>query len=447
MYNILIIGAGLSSGALIDYVLKMAAEKGWFITVADADPYKAEAKIKGHPNGRSAWLDVHKTNDRRDLIGRADVVVSLLPAHLHLEVAYDCIKLKKHLITASYVSREMYSLGDQVREQELIFMGEMGLDPGIDHMSAMRIIDDIKAKGGKIHAFRSYTGGLVAPESDDNPWHYKISWNPRNVVLAGQGTAQYLEDGKLRYIPYHRLFRETRPVDIPGSGRWEAYANRDSLLYREMYGLSDIPNILRGTLRYPGFCKAWDALIQIGLTDADFPLFQSGELSYYELLDAYVGKYEGGSLKERVCQMLDEGPHSDVIQKLEWLGLFRKKKIKLANATPALILENLIRDKWQLREMDKDMVVMHHEVEYALEGKHYLHTSTLQLKGDNAHDTAMARTVGLPMGIFVRLVVEGAIKSRGVQIPVTKEVYAPVLKELEDYQIVFQEAIKPLKHH
>lgn len=445
MNNVLIIGAGLSSGALIDYVLRMAAERGWFITVADADPKKAEAKIKGHPNGRAAWLDVHKTNDRRDLIGRADVVVSLLPAHLHLEVANDCVKLKKHLITASYVSRNLYSLSDEVRERELIFMGEMGLDPGIDHMSAMRIIDDIKAKGGKIQAFRSYTGGLVAPESDDNPWHYKISWNPRNVVLAGQGTAQYLEDGKLRYIPYTRLFKEVRNVEVPGCGTWEAYANRDSLLYRDLYGLNDTPNILRGTFRYPGFCKAWDALIQIGLTDADFPLFQSGDISFYELLDAYVGHHEGGSLKERVCRMLGEEPESEVMQKLEWLGLFRKKKIRLPNATPALILEHLIREKWQLKEHENDMVIMHHEVEYVLDGKAQIHRSTMQLKGNGAQDTAMARTVGLPMGIFVRLVMEGAIKSRGVQIPVTREVYEPVLRELEQYGVVFREEVRPLK--
>ncbi len=445
MNNVLIVGAGLSSGALIDYVLELAAKKGSFVTVADADPYKAEAKIKGHPNGRSAWLDVLKTNDRRELIGRADIVVSLLPAHLHLEVAHDCIRLKKHLITASYVSREMDSLGDAARERELIFMGEMGLDPGIDHMSAMRMIDEIKAKGGKITAFRSYTGGLVAPESDDNPWHYKISWNPRNVVLAGQGTAQFLEDGKLRYTPYNRLFKEAHEVNVPGSGKWEAYPNRDSLLYRDIYGLQDTPNILRGTLRHTGFCKAWDALIKIGLTDAGFPLFQSGEISYYELLDAYVGKYEGGSLKERVCQMLGETPDSEVIQKLEWLGLFRKKKIRLANSTPALILEHLIREKWQLKDQDNDMVIMHHEVEYTLHGKAFLHRSSMELKGAGAKETAMAKTVGLPMGIFVRLVMEGAIKSRGVQIPVMREVYEPVLQELEQYGIVFKEDISPLK--
>jgi saccharopine dehydrogenase-like NADP-dependent oxidoreductase len=444
MNSVLIIGAGLSSGALIDYVLQKAAEKGWVVIVADNDPQKAEAKVAGHPNGRAVWLDVLKTNDRRELIARADVVVSLMPAHLHLEVAYDCIKLKKHLITASYVSQEMFALADEARERGLIFMGEMGLDPGIDHMSAMRVIDAIKDQGGSIRSFHSYTGGLVAPESDDNPWHYKVTWNPRNVVLAGQGTAQFLEDGKLRYIPYHRLFKEHRKLEIPGAGQYEAYANRDSLLYRERYGITDIPNILRGTIRHKGFCESWDALIQIGLTDAGFPILHSGEISFYELLDAYVGKYQGGSLKERVAQMLGQEPDSEVMRNLEWLGLFRKKKIRLPNATPALILEHLIREKWVLQPNDRDMILMYHELAYEMEGKSYRFTSTMQLKGNNASDTAMAQTVGLPMGIFVRMVMEGNIQARGVQIPVMKEVYEPVLKELEEYGIVFHEEVSPL---
>ena len=444
MNSVLIIGAGLSSGALIDYVLRKAAEKGWVVIVADSDLQKAEAKVASHPNGRAVWLDVLKTNDRRELIARADVVVSLMPAHLHLEVAYDCIKLKKHLITASYVSQEMFALADEARERGLIFMGEMGLDPGIDHMSAMRAIDAIKGQGGAIRSFHSYTGGLVAPESDDNPWHYKVTWNPRNVVLAGQGTAQFLEDGKLRYIPYHRLFKEHRKLEIPGAGQYEAYANRDSLLYRERYGIADIPNILRGTIRHKGFCESWDALIQIGLTDAGFPILHSGEISFYELLDAYVGKYQGGSLKERVAQMLGQAPDSEVMRNLEWLGLFRKKKIRLPNATPALILEHVIREKWVLNPNDRDMILMYHELEYELDGKSYGFKSTMQLKGNHAADTAMAQTVGLPMGIFVRMVMEGNIQARGVQIPVMKEVYDPVLKELEEYGIVFHEEVFPL---
>lgn len=439
MSNILIIGAGLSSGSLIDYILEKAQPCSWFVTVADADLEKAQQRVGNNPRGLAVWLDVQKSNDRKDLIAKADLVVSLLPAHLHLEVAHDCIKLKKHLITASYVSQELYRLGDEARDRELIFMGEMGLDPGIDHMSAMRSIDDIKARGGKLTAFRSYTGGLVAPESDNNPWHYKISWNPRNVVLAGQGTAQYLEGGKFRYIPYHRLFRTYSVVDIPGLGEFEVYPNRDSLLYRDVYGLAGIPNILRGTLRYRGFCDAWHALVRVGLTDADFPILDSAGLSYNEFLDAYVAHLPGASVKERLANLLELPVQSPVIQQLEWLGLFRKKKIRLANATPALILEELIRDKWAMAPQDKDMVVMHHEFEYELAGEPRIRTATMCLKGENRQDTAMAKTVGLPLGILVRLLMEGQIQARGVHIPVMPEVYHPVLDELSTYGIVFEE--------
>jgi saccharopine dehydrogenase (NADP+, L-glutamate forming) len=442
MHNILIIGAGLSSSALIHYVLKNAEIKGWNVTVADADPLKAEKLIAGHVMARAAWLDVMKVNDRRELISRADVVVSLIPAHLHLEVAHDCIKLKKHLITASYVSQEMYRLGDEARDRELIFMGEMGLDPGIDHMSAMRLIDGIKEDGGQITSFRSYTGGLISPESDDNPWHYKFTWNPRNVVLSGQGTAQFIENSKLKYVPYHRFFREKKIVNILNEGPIEMYANRDSLLYMDVYGLSKIPNIIRGTLRAVGFCEAWDALIQIGLTDADFPILDSGNITYHELLDAYVDQYNGGTLRERVAQLLNKPANSLVMDQLEWLGLFRKIKIKHNFATPALILENLLREKWALQPEDKDMIIMQHEVEYRKEGKKFLKISSMKLLGEDSQDTAMSKTVGLPLGIFVKLVLEGKISARGVQIPVMREVYEPVLRELEeDYSVVFNEKL------
>ena len=439
MNNILIIGAGRSATMLIKYVLEKAALYNWNVTVADSNPQLAEQKVNNHPNGRPAWLDVTKVNDRREMISRADVVVSLLPAYLHMEVAYDCVKLKKHLITASYVSKDMYRLSNEFRDRELIFMGEMGLDPGIDHMSAMMHINDIKEKGGKITAFRSYTGGLIAPESDDNPWHYKITWNPRNIVLAGQGTAQFMENGKFKYVPYQRLFQEYQVVEVPGVGQFEAYANRDSLLYREVYGLSGIPNILRGTFRPMGYCDAWAALVQIGMTDGSFPIVDSGEITFHELMEAYTSnKATGGSVKERVANMLGEEPNSAVIEKLEWLGLFRKKKIKLPNATPAQILEDLLVDKWQLKPKDKDMVVMQHEFEYEINREKKMLTSTLVMKGENDVETAMSKSVGLPLGIFVKLVMQGQITSAGVHIPVTKEVYEPVLKELEEYDIVFK---------
>lgn len=441
MNNILIIGAGRSSIALINYVLTKAKENNWSVTVADADPKLAQEKIGMHSNGRAAWLDVTKVNDRRDLIGRADVVVSLLPAHLHIEVGLDCIRLKKHLITASYVSKEMYQLGDDARDRGLIFMGEMGLDPGIDHMSAMQKINEIKDAGGKLTAFRSYTGGLIAPEClKGNPWKYKFTWNPRNVVLAGQGTAQYLEEGKFKYIPYNRLFEEYRTVKVPGFKEpFEVYANRDSLLYREVYGLADIPNILRGTMRYKGFCEAWNALVKIGLTDGSYPILNSGELTYHELMEAYVGPSNGLSVKDRIAELIEESPFSPVMKKLDWLGLFRKKRLNLENATPALILEHLLLDKWKLKKNDKDMIVMQHEFEYELEGKKKQLNSTLVMRGEDSKDTAMARLVGLPMGIFVKLVMEEKIVSRGVNIPVMQEVYNPVLEELKEYGVEFTE--------
>ncbi len=438
MNNILIIGAGRSSGALIRYLLDKSKDKNWFVTVADADPKLAEAKIGGHPNGRAVWLDATKTNDRRELITRADVVVSLLPAFLHLEVAYDCIRLRKHLINASYVSREMYSLADEARSRELIFMGEMGLDPGIDHMSAMQKIDEIRAKGGEITTFRSYTGGLVAPESDNNPWHYKFTWNPRNVVLAGQGTAQYLEDGKLKFIPYNRLFAETRSIQVPGMGEYEVYANRDSLMYVKQYGLEGTPNVLRGTVRHKGFCSAWNALVKIGMTDGEFPILHSDSLSYHELMEAFA-PVGSGTVKERIAALVGELPDSEVMSKIEWLGLFRKTRIRQSNASPAAILENILLDKWKLEPEDKDMIIMQHEFEYLLEGKRHRLRSTMVMKGENEDDTAMSRLVGLPLGIFVRLVMEGSIHLKGVQIPVMKEVYEPVLAELTQFGVTFHE--------
>lgn len=438
MKSILIIGAGRSSGALINYVLKKAEAKAWNVVVADSDLKQAEEKINGHSNGKAARLDVMDVDARRTLVGNADIVVSLLPAHLHIEVARDCISLNKHLITASYVSKEMHSLSDAARDRDLIFMGEMGLDPGIDHMSAMQKIDEIKAKGGELISFKSYTGGLVAPESDTNPWHYKFTWNPRNVILAGQGTAQYLYDKKLKFITYQRLFSDIWKIDVPNMGPFEVYANRDSLLYREQYGLKDIPTIYRGTIRYPGYCRAWDALIKIGLTDGNFPIVDSENLTHLQLMEALAPEGEG-SVQDRIAGMIGEEPNSEVMQKLEWIGLFEDTKIGLVNATPALILENLLLDKWKLEPEDNDMIIMQHVFDYKLDGKLHRLTSSMVMKGNGENDTAMARLVGLPMGIFVGLIAEGRIHTKGVHIPVMQEVYDPVLEELKEYGVEFIE--------
>jgi saccharopine dehydrogenase-like NADP-dependent oxidoreductase len=440
MKNLLIIGAGRSATALINYILDQARQHQFFVTVCDADLEQAQRKVNNHPNGRATWLDASKPNDRKDLINRHDVVVSLLPPQMHLEVAQDCIVLGKHMVTASYVSKQVFRLGDEARQRALVFMNELGLDPGIDHMSAMQRIHQIKAKGGKITAFYSYTGGLVAPENDDNPWHYKFSWNPRNVVLAGQGTAQFLEDYKLKYIPYRRLFRQYRLVDIPNMGQWEVYANRDSLLYREAYGLQNIRTLFRGTIRHRGFCDAWNALVRIGLTDATFPIVDSDQLSYHDLMEAFLGiSQHTGSVKDRMAKLLEVEPDSEIMQKLEWLGLFSKRRIKVNNATPSLILENLLLEKWALQPNEKDMVIMQHVFEYELNRKKKKLTSTLIMKGNDGYDTAMSRLVGLPLGIFVKLLMLGKISTTGVNIPTMPEVYEPVMQELEEYGVRFLE--------
>lgn len=440
MHNILIVGAGRSSSALIDYLCEAAESNNWFITVADSNLDFAKAKVKNHKNARAIWLDVSKNNDRKDHLARTDAVISLLPAHLHLEVAHDCIKFQKPFITSSYVSREMYRLGDEARDRELVFTGARGLDPGLEHIAAKKRLDDIRAMGGKVMAFRSYGGGLVAPKYlKDNPWKFKFTWNPRNLVLMGQGTAQYLEKNKKKYIPYHRLFQSYTMIDIDGVGEFEAYANRDSLLYKDVYGLSDVPNIYRGTLRYPGFCDGWNALIQIGLTDGSYPILDSERMSFHEWMEAYLQGESGGSVKERMANKLGVSPFSKVMKQLEWLGLFSKRRIKFARATPALLLETVLLDKWSLKPNEQDFIIMHHEYDYILEGERKTLVSTLQLTGENGKDTALAKVVGLPMAILLKKIMQGEITEMGMEVPMKKEVYDPILEELETYGIIFKD--------
>lgn len=441
MRNILVIGAGRSSTILINYLLDEAKKNNWFVTVADASPTLGAQKVNGHSHGRGTWLDVLKPNDRKDLMSRNDVVVSLLPPHLHYRIAKDCIKYNKHLVTASYVSRDMYRLEEQVMDASLIFMGEMGFDPGIDNMSMMRCVHNIKAQKGKINSIRSYTGDIVAPESDTNPWHYKITWNPRNLILSGQGTSQYLVKNKYKNIPYNRLFKQYRLVDIPNVGQFESYSSRDSLLYRKAYGLDKIPTLKRSILRPTGFCDAWDALVQLGLTDDTYPILESKRLTYRELTDSYLvdNPYNTGTIKERLAAFLGIGASSEVIKKIEWLGLFDRRVINIEKATPAKILENLLLKKWTPEPTDKDIVVMHHVFKYKIKNKLFRLKSTMTLKGENSTETAIAKIIGLPIGIFVKMIMKGEITDRGFEVAVQPKVYTPVFEELKDYGITFTE--------
>ncbi len=438
MNNILILGAGRCSGAMIDYILDEALKNGWYVTVGDMDPNTANEKIKNHPNGRGTWLDVTKVNDRRDLITRTDVVVSLLPAHLHLEVAHDCIKLNKQFITSAHVSHELYRLGDEARDRELIYTGQMGLDPGIGHMMARKQLDELRAKGATITSFRSYSGGLVTPDNlKNNPWKYKFTWNPRNAVLMGQGTSQYLDNKKLKHIPYNNLFESYHLVDIAGVGSFEAYPNRDSLLHKEVYGLTGIPSVMRGTLRYPGFCDGWNALVKLGLTDGSYPILNAKNMTFHEWIDAYVSNEPGSSIKDRTAHKLGKYANSKVMKQLEWLGLFRKKKINFRTATPALLLEKLLQDKCALQEKDKDLVLIQLEYKYELDGEKKQLISTLKMEGENAKNTAIAKYIGLPIAIFVKMVMNNTIKDTGINVSMKKEIYTPVLEELKEHGIVF----------
>ena len=445
MNRILILGAGRCSGAMIDYILAKAGLYGWNVTVADTNMELAIQKVKNHPNGLGTWLDATKVNDRRDLIARADLVISLLPAHLHLEVAHDSIKLNKQFITSSYVSHELYRLGDEARDRELIYTGQKGLDPGISHMIARQYLDKLRAAGADILSFRSYLGGLVSPESfGNNPWKYKFTWNPRNSVLMGQGTSQYLENNKLKYIPYINLFESYQTVSISGVGDFEMYPNRDSLLHDKAYGLEGIPSVMRGTLRYPDFCDGWNALVKLGLTDGSYPILNAKKMSFHEWIDAYVSSEPGSSLKDRTAHKLGNYASSKVMKQLEWLGLFRKKRINFRTATPALLLEKLLLNKWQLEPTDKDVVVNQLEIEYELEGKKQQVIATLNLEGEDGINTAISKYVGLPLAIITKKVMLGEITETGIHVTMKPEVYNPVLQELSSHGIQYKESMQSI---
>jgi saccharopine dehydrogenase (NADP+, L-glutamate forming) len=447
MKKILLIGAGRSSSTLIKYLLDNSQKENWQLTVGYISLELAKQKIGNHPNGRGITFDSNNEKQRKDEIKKVDLVISMLPATMHLPVAKECLRLKKHLVTASYVSKEMKELDADVKKAGLIFLNEIGLDPGIDHLSAMKVIDEVKAQGGKILTFKSYCGGLVAPESNDNPWGYKFTWNPRAVVMAGQSgdsagaTAQYLENGKIKYVPYQRLFTNVETITVSGFGKFEAYANRDSLSYMDLYGLHDVKNMLRGTLRMPGFCRAWNAFVQLGLTDDNCKVSDSENITWIELLSSFLpDKIKGKSVKKRLATFLHEKENSPVMKKLEWLGIFKNQKIGLKKASPAEILLDILLKKWSLKPGDKDMVVMQHIFEYKIsKGKIQRLTSSMVVIGEDQVNTAMSKTVGLPLGIATKLILNRKINLKGVWIPTVKEIYNPVLNELEKYGIRFIE--------
>ena len=445
MRQILIIGAGRSASSLIQYLLDKSEKEKLHLVIGDLSLALAQRKTNDHKNATAIALDIYDNEQRKKAIENADIVISMLPAHLHIEVARDCIVYKKSLVTASYVSDAMQELDEAAKANNLIFMNEIGLDPGIDHMSAMKVIDAIKEKGGEMILFESFCGGLVAPESDTNLWNYKFTWAPRNVVLAGQGgAAKFIQEGTYKYIPYCNLFRRTEFLQVEGYGRFEAYSNRDSLKYRSVYGLDNVLTLYRGTIRRVGFSKAWTMFVQLGMTDDSYVMENSENMSYRDFVNSFLPYHPTDSveIKTRLILKIDQ---DDIMwDKLLELDLFNPNKIVgLKDATPAKILEKILTDSWTLQEHDKDMIVMYHKFGYKLNGNKEQIDSKMVCIGDDQTYTAMAKTVGLPVAMATLLILNGKITTPGVQLPIRKEVYEPILKELEDYGVIFKEIAMP----
>ena len=444
MKKIIIFGAGRSSTSLIEYLLSIAKEQHLFITLLDFNEELAKSKISNHKYGEAYFIDANNQNERLKFIKGSQLVISMLPAHMHLGIVKDAIHEKVHVITPSYVTEEIRSLDEAAQNNDVLILNEMGLDPGIDHMSAKKIIDEIEDNGGKLTGFESFTGGLVAPESDDNPWNYKFTWNPRNVVLAGQGgTAKFIQEGKYKYIPYNKLFRRTEIIEIEEYGKFEGYANRDSLRYRSVYGLNEIPTMYRGTLRKIGFCRAWNVFVQLGLTDDSYVIEGSEHMTNRDFINSFLAYNPHDSVELKLRHYLGIEQDDYIWEKLVWLGLFEDKKIGLKNATPAQILQKILQDKWSLTEEDKDMIVMWHKFNFIHKGVDKEIRSHMVYIGKDSQFTAMSDTVGLPLGIAAKLLLNEKIKGRGVKLPIEKEIYQPVLDELEELGITFEEKDVP----
>lgn len=440
MQTILVAGAGKSSIYLIEYLLNNASRNKWKVIVADGSRDAIEEKVKNHPCSEVAVIDITDSTQREPLVEKADMVVSLMPPHLHIHLAKDCLKHKKNLITSSYISPEMKAMDADVKAAGLMFMCEMGLDPGIDHMTANQIIHSIERVASSITSFKSYCGGLIAPDSDNNPWHYKFSWNPKNIITAGADGAHYLQNGKEVTVPYEAMFDNCKKIKVDGLGSLAYYPNRDSLRYLDLYHVPEIKTFIRATLRYPAFCKGWQAIILLKLNDQK-DSFDTTNLTYADWVKQKTG-YEFGSLSNYIQNKLGEDGDSKTLEMLAWLGIFDDVKINQGNISSADILLNLLLQKWEMAPEDKDMVVMQHEVEYLHRGDKIKMTSTMVIEGESRDHSAMAKTVGLPMAVLAKMVLtKKIVPPIGVLIPSMPSVYRPVLTELKHHGIEFIETV------
>ena len=426
---------------MIDYLVKEISINDWQLTVCDADLELAQSKLAGAQNARAVHIHVENEEERKTLTRNADVVISLLPPSLHFLVAKDCVEFGKHLLNASYIDDNIRGLENTIKEKNLLFLCEMGLDPGIDHMSAMSLIDSIREKGGVINSFKSHCGGLIAPESDNNPWHYKISWNPRNIITAGCEGAEYLAGGKITRVPYSSVFRNAPLVNIPGIYPLAWYPNRNSLHYIDLYLLNGIQTFIRTTLRHPSFCRGWSKLVSIGFTQTgDFVKIKDCK-TFKDWFKVSTARYTAaGADWNNYLHLYITDPYKDEFAKqVAFLKLESNDPLPQGFSSSADILQSVLENKLKLAGSDIDMIVMLHELEYRLDDKKYSTISTLIVKGDDTVRTAMAKTVGLPLGIATKLLMQDKLSVRGLHIPISKEIYGQILPELERNGIKFEE--------
>jgi len=417
--KVLLFGAGKSATVLIDYLISEATANTWLVMIADVNLEQILTKTNHSNQAKAFQIDIKDELQRSELIQQADIVISMMPPALHFLVAKDCVAFGKNLLTASYLDDSIKGLQSEIERKNLLFICEMGLDPGIDHMSAMKIMDDIKANGGVVTSFKSHCGGLIAPESDTNPWHYKISWNPRNVVMAGKAGAEYKWNNEIQHKDYKDLFENNTEVNIDGLGSLAVYPNRDSLNYLPIYKLENVATFIRTTLRYPSFCVGWNAIVKADLAN-DITILHPAGLSFASW---------SASIKPFV--------NDDNKELLQFLGLFDEILVPTTANTSADVLQYLLETKLVMQPADKDMIVMLHEIEYELSGKTIQIESSLIVKGEDHLRTAMAKTVGLPLGIAAKLILNGTIQLSGIHIPTIPEIYLPVLNELEKAGICF----------
>jgi saccharopine dehydrogenase-like NADP-dependent oxidoreductase len=440
MQKILVLGAGKSAPYLIEYLLNNSEAFDWQVTVGDLDLAAAKDRVANHPRGRAVEMDIFNETQVKEEFANADIVVSMLAPAFQYRIAADCLESGSHMVSVSYTDKRTAALDELAREKGLIFLNEMGLDPGIDHMSASKMLDDIRSEGGRITAYRSYGSGVPARDSIDNPLQYVITWNPQNVAMAGMSGAIYRYNNAAKVVPAHRVFYHTWNVDVDGVGRMEAYPNRDSLEYLKTFKLEHVDTMIRATLRYPGYSETWAQVVALGLNNKTVTIPNLQDYTYREVLEMFLPLADNRrNVEHRAAKLLGVSPTGLIMENLRWLGLFSNDKITCEGDTAADMLTDLLLRKLPLTGEAKDMVILLHEMDvvYQESGRRTKRISTMVHEGDKGGTTAMARTVGMPAGIVVKLILQNAIKERGCLIPDLKSIYEPGLKELAASGIKF----------